>query len=254
MMFILDEYIEDYIVNGDDSDDKIIARHLKEIIPKTTHLAKNTFNEIIKELKMGIEKKEFGDFKDAFHKVRPKYILAGDIIEAELPDTLIRIIVHTDKFLGYISNAAGIKVEKIRKRIAARGIKDFIQFIGHLELAPKDNNVVFATFDEDNPGNDPFVNHTVIDIINMLALPSKEFEEGEPKSAIKLKYRNMKNIQKKFPVFFDPGWYDKFHPSHKNDKYGRSKSLDKSLRNMPEVVHENLKISEVTENIEFLKD
>jgi hypothetical protein len=154
-MFILDEYIEDYIVSVDDSDDKIIARHLKKIIPETTHLDKNTFDEI---------------------------------------------------------------------------------------------------FDEDEPGNDPFANHKVIDIINMLALPSKEFAEGEPKSAIKLKYRNMKNIQKKFPVFFDPGWYDKFFPSDKNDKYGRSKSLDKSLRNMPEVVHENLKISEVTENIEFLKD
>jgi hypothetical protein len=159
-----------------------------------------------------------------------------------------------DQFLEYVSNVNGMKIKKIKKRISTRGTKDFINFIGHLELAPKDKNVVFATFDEDNLGNDPLVNYKVIDIINMLAFSIDNFREGEPLTAIKLKYRNKKNIEKKFPIFFDAGWYDRFYPSDKNDKYGRTRSLDKKLKNMPEIVHENLKISEVTEDIEFLKD
>lgn len=254
MMFILDDYINDYIGRVDDSDDKTIALHLKEIIPKTSHLDKNTYNEIIEELKKEPGKGEVEDFKSTFHKVRPKYILTGDIIKAELPDILIRIIVHIDLFLEYICNVTGMKVEIIKKRISTRGIKDFIHFVGHLELAPKDDNVVFATFDEDTPGNDPFVNHKAIDIINRLALSTKNFEEGESKSVIKLKYKNLKSIGKKFPIFFDAGWYEKFFPSDQDDKYGRTRSLDNSLKNMPEIVHENVKISEMAEDIEFLKD
>jgi hypothetical protein len=256
MRFILDDYIESYILSTDDPDDKTIAQHLKEIIPMSTHLDKITFNEILTEFKQAAKAQEgkVEDFKSAFHKIRPKYILSGDKIEAELPGILIRIIAHIDHFFEYISNVRGMKVEKIKKRLSTRGIKDFIQFIGHLELAPKDNNVVFATFDEDNPGNDPFVNYKAGDVVNMLALPSKKFKKGEPKSVIKIKYRNKESIEKKFPIFFDAGWYDKFFPSDKDDKYGRSRSLDKSLKNMPEIVHANLKISEVTETIEFVKD
>jgi hypothetical protein len=43
-------------------------------------------------------------------------------------------------------------------------------------------------------------------------------------------------------------------PSDENDKYGRIKPLDKSLPGMPEVVHENLKLAEVIEEIHFLKE
>jgi hypothetical protein len=46
----------------------------------------------------------------------------------------------------------------------------------------------------------------------------------------------------------------KLYPSEKHDKYGRTKPLDKSLKSMPEVVHENLKIADVIEEIRFLND
>jgi hypothetical protein len=88
----------------------------------------------------------------------------------------------------------------------------------------------------------------------MLALDRSVFKKGEPLTALKVRYENIENIEKRYPIFFDAGWYDKFYPSEKNDKYGRTRSLDSSLKNMPEIAHENLKISEVGVNIELLKD
>jgi len=58
----------------------------------------------------------------------------------------------------------------------------------------------------------------------------------------------------RFPVFTDAGWYDKFQPTDKQDNYGRTKSLDPSLKSMPEVVHINLKLADVIEHIRFLKE
>ncbi len=255
MITVLNDYIEKYIQDADSSDDKTIARHLKEIIPKTTHLEEKVFKKIVGELKNELDSRKDDDFKSAFLKVRKKFILKGDTIKAELPAVLIRIIPNTRKFLEYIANANGIKVEKLEKRISSRGIKDFIQYIGHLELAPGDKNVVFATFDEDHLENDPFINRKVFDIVNMLALHMDDSSNNEePLTAVKLKYRNRKSSEKKFPTFIDAGWYRNFYPADEEDFYGRTKSLDKSLKNMPEVVHKNSKMSDVVKDIVFLKD
>jgi hypothetical protein len=67
-MNILDDYIDAYIRSVDDSDDETIARHLKEIIPETTHLDENTFNEIMEELRKEMDKGKVADFKSAFLK------------------------------------------------------------------------------------------------------------------------------------------------------------------------------------------
>ena len=252
MTFILDDYIEKYIREENDSADKKIALHLKEIIPKTTHLDKKVFNEIIEELERKII--EGDNFKNAFLKVRKKNILKGDDIEAELPKVLTRIILNIRQFLEYISNVLGIETEEIENRIDSKGIRHFIHFIGSLELAPSNSNVVFATFDEDNMEADPFRLHTVRDIFNMMGMDRGNFNEGEVLSAVKIRYRNKHSIEKKFPTFFDAGWYDKFYPSGRNDNYGRTRSLDPSLKSKPEIVHENLKFFEVTEDIEFIED
>ena len=52
MKFPLDDNIDKYIKNAKYTTNKKIAQHLKEIIPQTTHLHRETFNEIIEELKM----------------------------------------------------------------------------------------------------------------------------------------------------------------------------------------------------------
>jgi hypothetical protein len=252
MTLLLDDYIDKYL-QGADEFDKKVALHLKDIIPKTAHLDEKVFNAFIEDLRIKIN--DGKDFKTSFHIVCEKYILKGDIIKAELPSILIRIILNTRKFLEYIANVNGIKVEKIEKRVSSRGIKDFIQFVGHLELAPGDKNVVFATFDENHLENDPFINRKVIDIVNMLALPMNDSSDiEEPLTAVKLKYRNRKSSEKKFPTFIDAGWYENFYPADEEDVYGRTKSLDKSLKNMPEVVHKNSKMSDVVKDIVFLKD
>ena len=252
MKFALDDYIDKYIRNAKYTTNKKIARHLKEIIPLTTHLHQDTFKEIIEELKMKMDNGE--NFKNAFVKIRKKYLLIGDAIQAKLPDTLIRIIVNVREFLEYISNVLGLDVKEIKNRINSKGAGYLIRFVGHLKLASINNNVVFATFDENNLENDPLTDYNVRDIINMLALDKNSFNKGELLSAVKIKYRNPDGIEKKFPIFPDAGWYDKFFPSEGNDKYGRTRSLDPSLKNMPEIVHQNLKISEVMEDIEFLED
>jgi len=252
MAFILDDYIDEYISHVDDSDDKAIAQHLKEIIPQTMHLDRNTFNGMVEELKK--EMKSGKNFKDAFYKVHKKFILTGDVVTADLPGKFIRFIINVREFLEYISNVMGVEVDEVKSRIDSKGTRLFIRYIGHLDLAPTGNDVVFATFDEDNLENDPFINCKASDIINMLALNRNRCSQGEPLTAAKIIYRNKNDMEKKFPIFFDAGWYDKFYPAEKNDRYGRIRSLDPDLKNMPEIVHQNVKISEVTEDIEFLED
>jgi hypothetical protein len=80
------------------------------------------------------------------------------------------------------------------------------------------------------------------------------YKEEQLTTAVSIRYRNRDDIIKRFPVFTDAGWYDKFHPSGKEDRYGRTKSLDPKLKSMPEVVHKNLKLVDVIENIQFLKE
>lgn len=112
--------------------------------------------------------------------------------------------------------------------------------------------VVFAVFDEDEPASDPFGDNNIEDIINMLALDRSAFRKDEPLTAVSIRYRNRDDVIKRFPVFIDAGWYDKFHPPGKNDKYGRTKPLDESFKGMPEIVHKNLKLSDIIEEIRFL--
>lgn len=245
----INDYIDSYIQDAEDFDRKV-AQHLKEIIPKTTHLDERIFKKIIHELKNEMD--EGKSFKVAFHKICDKYILTGDPIGADLPELLTRIIVNVKLFLIYVSRKIGMEVEDLEKRIDSNDVERIIQLIGHLELAPL--NVVFATFDENNPENDPFISRSVEDIIKMLGKDRIGFNKGEPLTAVKIRYRNEDNVEKKFPTFLDAGWYDKFYPAEKDDKYGRTRSLDPSLDNLPEIVHKNLKISEVTEDIQFLED
>jgi hypothetical protein len=251
MKFPLVDYIDEYIKEADDNN-KAVAQHLREIIPQTTHLNQEIFKEIIEKLKKEMD--NGSNFKVAFHEVCEKYILEGDIIEAELPGLFTRIIVNKRLFIRYLSKRLGMKVKDIEHRIDANDVNRSIRLIGHLELAPPNSNVVFATFDEQDMVNDPFSNHKVKDIISMIGKDRSSFNEGEPLSLVKIRYKNKPNIEKKFPIFLDAGWYDKFYPAKKNDKYGRTKSLDPSLKNMPEIVHQNLTISEVTEDIRFLED
>jgi vacuolar-type H+-ATPase subunit H len=75
MKFPLDDYIDEYIHNAKTSRNKKIAAHLKEIIPHTTHLIENIYNEIITQLKKEIENDREKNFKNAFFKVCEKYIL-----------------------------------------------------------------------------------------------------------------------------------------------------------------------------------
>jgi len=251
MKFPLDDHIDEYIKEADDTD-KTVAQHLKEIIPRTTHLNQETFKEIIEELKKEMDNGE--NFKNALQRVRNKFILTGNAIEAELPGLFTRIIVNVRLFLSYLSKQLGMKVKEIERRIDANDVNRFIRLIGHLELAPPDNNVVFAAFDEQDMENDPFSNHKAKDIISMIGKVRSSFNKGEPLSLVKIRYKNKPGIEKKFPIFLDAGWYDKFYPAKKNDKYGRTKSLDPSLKNVAEIVHQNLTIFEVAEDIRFLED
>jgi 2-hydroxy-3-keto-5-methylthiopentenyl-1-phosphate phosphatase len=189
MAFILDDDINKYIQGAGDTDKKV-ARHLKEIIPKTTHLEENTFNKIIEELKKEMDTGE--SFKITFQKVCQKYVLAGHIITAELPDILTRIIANKRLFFEFLKFRLGIDEVEIKNRIISKGIHYFIRLIGHLDLAPPHSHVVFAVFDEENMEADPFSNYTVNDILNMLGKDKRNFKEGESLSAVKIRYRNQK--------------------------------------------------------------
>jgi hypothetical protein len=110
MEFILDNYIDRYIQDAKAHMDKEIARHLKNIIPWTTHLDEDTFNEIIEALKTEVDNGK--DFKAAFQTVCPKYILNGDVIKAKLPRLLTRIILDDTEFLGKVSEELGTPLER----------------------------------------------------------------------------------------------------------------------------------------------
>ena len=101
---------------------------------------------------------------------------------------------------------------------------------------------------------DPFKNNTLKDIVNMLALDTRLYNASNPLTVVSIQYRNRNDVIKRFPVFTDAGWYDKFYPSHKTDKYGRTKPLDESSRGMPEIVHVNLKLADIIEDIRFLEE
>lgn len=259
MAFVSDDYIDKYIRDAGHTDKKV-AQHLKEIIPETTHLDESTFNEIIEELKQELDKRK--DFKSAFFKVREKYILKGDFIEAELPDILTRIIPNREK---YIMNLI-INIEnRHRKPYVRRELKiafasgdknRIIRLLRKLRKAwLSRNKVVFATFDEKNKDRDPFLDCKVTEIINMLALDKDVFDQDEPYTAVKVRYSKGEDFDKKYPIFIDAGWWDKFFPAEIDDNYGRTRNLDPSLPGMPEVVHENMKLSDVIiEEFEFLED
>jgi hypothetical protein len=249
--FVLADYIDKYIQESGYTDKKV-AQHLKEIIPKTTHLDENTFNEIIEELKREMDRGK--DFKSAFNAVRIVNFLNGDFIKADLPDILTRIILNKTTFISNIKK--GLRqpytVEKIEAIFTSRNKKLIITLLGKLRLAKK--KVAFATFDEGREDGNPFLNDRLEDVINQLGLDVNAFAEGEPLTAVKIRYKNGEEMGKRYPTFLDAGWYDKFYPADKKDNYGRTKSLDPTLKNMPEVVHENLELSDIMEDIELLED
>jgi hypothetical protein len=248
----LDDYINQYIQEAAESDKKV-ALHLKEIVPGTTHLDERIFYEIIKEFKEKMDKGK--DFKTAFRQVCEMYFLNGDTIKAELPGILTRIILNKKKFISFIKQESDIPYsEKELEIILTREENEYlvVDLLKNVNLSK--NKVVFATFDERKENEDLFSNHKVIDIINMLALDRDTFEEGEIYSAVKVRYRNSERFENRYPTFIDAGWWDRFYPSAKDDDFGRTKSLDPALPDMPEVVHENVKISQVLEDIDFLED
>lgn len=246
----LEDYIDDYISQpGTSPGDRETARHLKAIIPSSTHIEKDMLDFVIDEIEVEIQGGK--NFKDSFIEVAARWILEGDEITAPLPDKLTRIIVNYRRFLEYLSNKEGIPVNRIKKRIASKGILRFLKSIGHLKLAPQD--VVLATFDEANPDRDPFIHNRVAEIVHMLALNLDLFKSGESMTAIKIRYDNPLT-EKLYPTFCDVGWYDKFYPSSAADPYGRTKSADPNLRDMPEIAHENLELSKMPIDVEVLKD
>jgi len=252
MDFILDDTIDNYIQDAEAFDRKV-AHHLKEIISTTTHLDENIFIEIIEDLKKEMDNGE--NFKNAFHKMCKKYILTGDAISADLPEILTRVILDDLKFLEKIAKDRSISFsrENIKRIIDSRNRQRIDKLLKNLTLSVK--KVVFATFDESEPEADPFKKYKLNDVINMLALEKKSaFKEIRPLTAVSIRYKNKDDVLKRFPIFPDAGWNDKFYPSRKDDKYGRTKSLDPLLKNMPEIVHENLKLAEVIEDIRFLEE
>ena len=252
MSFVLDDYIDDYLKDAEASD-RNVALHLKEIIPETTHMNERVFKDILDELKKEME--EGGTFKAAFHKICQKYILTGNIIRAELPSILTRIILNKVKFISFLKRETDtpLSEKQIEMVFASGRNKTLIQaLLGKITLSKR--NVVFATFNEKHTNRDPFLDHKVIDIIHRLALNKDAFEKGENPTAIKILYRNSNDFEKKYPVFVDAGWWDRFYPARENDDYGRTHSLDDSLPGMPEVVHENMRIADILEHVEFLED
>ncbi len=245
----LKTYIDKYIQDANEPDKKI-ARHLKEIIPKTTHLEKNILDEILEELEKAMEKGR--GFKDSFLTVYKKYILAGDTIDAPLPALLTRIILDDTEFVEKINEERGIPSDRedIRDIVESKNRDNVDDLFKSIELNIRE--VVFATFDEDNMEADPFQDCSIKDIVNMLALNTGSFRDNQPLTAVSIRYKNRDDVLKRFPAFPDAGWYDGFYPSEKDDNYGRTKSREPSLKSMPEIVHENLRLTDVIEEIRFL--
>jgi hypothetical protein len=249
--FALDDYIDKYIQDAGHADKKT-ARHLKEIIPKTTHLEEKTFNEIIEELKKEMDEGE--NFKNVFRKISEKYILKGNIVKAELPHILTRIILDDTGFIEKVTEELGIPSsrEDIKEIVDLKEQDTIAGLFKNIELTIR--KVVFATFDEDEMEADPFINCGIKDIVNMLALDTSSFIEDQPLTAVSIRYKNKDDILKRYPILTDAGWHDKFYPPDKNDAYGRTKPQDKSLKGMPEIVHENLKLARMLEDIRFLEE
>jgi hypothetical protein len=253
MTFILNKYIDGCVEKTKSDKDKEIARHLKEIIPKTAHLDERIFKEILNELKKEMD--SGGDFKTAFYKICRKYILAGDLISAELPRLLTRIILNKTKFISFLKRESDTPFsEKQIETIFASGKNRKLIYALLNKVTLSKREVVFATFDEKNGDRDPFLNHKVIDIIHRLALNRDAFEKNETLTAIKIMYRNSIDFEKKYPTVIDAGWWDRFYPASENDDYGRTQSLDDSLAGMPEVVHKNMRLIDILENVEFMED
>jgi hypothetical protein len=252
MTFILDKYIDQFIEKAEDSYDKRVAKHLKDIIPETNHLDQKVLKKIIRELRREMDNGK--DFKMAFHKIILKYILKGDTIKAKLPPVLTRVILNKAKFISSIKDKYKIPFNgrRIEIILASGNMTHITRLLRKIKLSTR--KVVFAAFDEDRKHRDPFADNRVADIIKMLALSEDVFDEDEPLTAVKIRYRNNKNFVKKYPTFIDAGWWDKFYPSSNQDEYGRTGSLDPSLPGMPEIVHKNIGISDVLEEIEFLED
>ncbi len=251
MDFILDDTIDNYIQDAEAFDRKV-AQHLKEIIPNTTHVDERIFKEIIWDLKREMDKGT--DFKEAFNGICEIYFLKGDIIKAGLPGLLTRIILSKTMFISYIKKThKGAYASREIENIFASGQKALMMLLlGKLNLAKK--NVVFATFEEKRKDGNPFLKNSVEEIIHRLALNKNVFRENESPSAVKIRYKNKENVEKRYPTFNDAGWNDKFYPAEIDDNYGRTKSLNPRLEGMPELVHKNLKLADVVQDIVLLED
>ncbi|MGD2086779.1 MAG: hypothetical protein PVH61_11400 [Candidatus Aminicenantes bacterium] len=251
MKFILDDYIENYLQNENNADDRKIASHLKNIIPQTTHLKENTFNEIIETFKNKMNNN--CNFKAAFREVCKKYVLIGDRIKADLPAILTRIILNDSKFIERIMKKQSIQLwrKDIENIVAQKNQRKIKKLFTDMTLSIR--KVVFATFDENDPEVDPFKKYNLDDIVNMLALDISGYKENKPLGAVKIRYKNKQDVIKRFPVFTDAGWNDRFHPSNEKDNYGRTKSLDGTFKGMPEIVHENMQLAVVIVEIDFLE-
>jgi hypothetical protein len=165
MKFALDDYIDEYIKEAYDND-KTVAKHLKEIIPQTTHLNRETFKEIIEELKKEMDKGN--NFKTAFKKVCEKFILTGDVIKAPLPFILTRIILNESKFLKEVARNFSvapdmeesldsiIQPEDIINAVNSKDCEEIEKTFADSKLHIR-REVVFAAFDESNPDYDPFI-------------------------------------------------------------------------------------------------
>jgi hypothetical protein len=264
MMSFMDDYIDKYAAKVKGSENEKVALHFKEIIPKTAHIDENIFDEIIECLKRGIENDEKKDFKEAFSKVCPNYLLRGDIIKAKLPVILTRIILNETNFIEGVARNRSInpglegplnsiiKREDIINAVTSKDREEIEKTLGNSYLHVK--KVVFATFDEYDLNVEPLLNTGIKEIINLLALNCSSFDEDEPLTAVSIRYSNKDDVPKRYPVFPDAGWYTRFYPSDENDKYGRTKPLKDTLKGMPEIVHENLKLADVIEGIRFLKE
>ena len=260
----IDSYIEKVIEKIDDSEkkrrEKDIALHLKkDILPIDSHIETGKYERVITEIKEQIEKRTEIDFKDIFNDVCKKYILRGEIITAELPHILTRIILNMDKFLLLLIDTSNIPFTRDELTIAfasrdKKRIQEQLKKMRNARLTGGD--VVFSTFDEASKDKDPVLNLKIIDIINKLALDEDVFEgKGKPYTAVKIRYRNSEAFDKKYPTFMDAGWDAKFFPSEKNDNYGRTRNLVTGKPDMPEVVHKNMPFSRITiDEIDILED
>jgi hypothetical protein len=252
MDFTLDNDIDLYAQYEDDLKNRETALHLKEIIPRTIHLDESVFKEIIGELKTAMD--EGHNFKDAFTEVSKKYFLVGDVIKAVLPGKLTRLILNAQRFMDNITAEEGYHadqstlVEAVKKNKRA-GMEELFP---NASLAHK--IVVFATFAEYNMEANPFENCSLQDSIDRLAMDSTAFWGKRFLTAVCIRYHNRHDIIKRFPVFTDAGWHDKFYPCQEDDRYGKTKPLKAGLKSMPEIVHKNLKLADVIVEIQFLKE